>query len=144
VAKLDALRLAGAKEPDRLQIHQRYLGHLQCDRAAAAPNLGPEFDEIFRAEPPDQLDACTVLFRHRLDFECHTGTDEQRMGQPKTLKSMPAGEKGPAAFSAFAELSAKKWPRSRILWALLSSPAGLKRPERVEESGCPEAILFNA
>lgn len=81
MAKLDALRLAGAKEPDRLQIHQRYLSHLQCDRAAAAPNLGPEFGEIFRAEPPDQLDACTVLFRHRLDFECHTETDEQRMGQ---------------------------------------------------------------
>ena len=81
MAKLDALRLAGAKEPDRLHIHQRYLGHLQCDRAAAAPNLGPELDEIFRAEPPDQLDVGTVLFRHRVDFECHTEPGEQRMRQ---------------------------------------------------------------
>jgi hypothetical protein len=55
-----------------------------------------------------------------------------------------AGEKGPAVFSAFAELSAKKWPKSRILWALLSSPVGLKRQERVEESGRPEAILVYA
>lgn len=94
MAKLDALRLAGAKEPDRLQIHQRYLGHLQYDRATAAPYLGPEFDEIFRAEPADQLDAGTVLFRHRLDFECHTESVEQRMGQSKLLRQCRQREGG--------------------------------------------------
>jgi hypothetical protein len=55
-----------------------------------------------------------------------------------------AREKGPAVFSAFAELSAKKWLRSQLLWALLSSSAGPKRQERFEESGCPEAILIDA
>ena len=45
------------------------------------PILVLSFDEIIRAEPPDKLDAGTVLFRHRLDFECHIEPGEQRTGQ---------------------------------------------------------------
>lgn len=80
MAKLGALCLAGAKEPDRLHINQRYLGHFQHDRAAAALDFGAEFDEVFGAEPPDQLDAVNVFVRYRLDFEYHTEAGEQLMG----------------------------------------------------------------
>ncbi len=131
VAKLDALCLANAKEPDRLHIHQRCFGHLQHNRAAAGPGLGPQFGEIFSTEPADQLDNGAVFVWYRFHFECHTEAGKQRTRQSKLSNRRELARTGVAVFSACRTIGTRWRVNYRLLYARRSSPRRLNRDEPV-------------
>jgi hypothetical protein len=133
VAKLDALRLASAKEPHRLHVHQRYFGDLQHKRAATGPDPGPEFGEIFSMEPADQLNAGAVFVWDCFDLECHAEPGEQRVRQSKQSKRRGLARTDPRRVFGICRNIGTRWRvRNGVLCTRRSSPRGPNRDELVK------------
>ena len=88
--------------------------------AAAGPDLGTEFGEIFSTEPADQLDNGAVFVWYRFHFECHTEPGRQRMGQSKPSNWRELARTGVAVVFGMCRTIGRRWQvRKRLLWTLV-------------------------